>query len=139
MPQGTYKKGIQLFGVFVLFLVLSFSVLSQTRVQAANLSSLSDTLTSSKTSTASNHTISFRSATGVSSGTLVVNLTRVVSSIGGVDFTDIDLQYGGVSQALATSAGANTWGVSVAGGGLITFSYPLSCTSPSRQFLQGRR
>jgi|GEM_PF-5678855 len=138
MNHDIYRKGFQLVGVFVLFLVISFGVLSQTRVQAANMSLVSDTLSSSKISVLANHTISFRSSSGVSSGNIIINLANIISSAGSVDYTDINLRYGGVNQTLAAAptTAANTWGVAVAGG-LITLSYPASCSSPCSAISSG--
>ncbi len=137
MNKESFPKLFRYLALFGAFLLCSFYIISATGVRAANIGSASDTLTTTKINTAANHTISFRSSSGISSGTLVVNLQNIVSSIGSVDYTDVDLTYGNQDATLDASAGVNTWGVSVASTGQITFTYPTACTSPCSAITSG--
>ena len=84
---------------------------------AASLASMSDTLSSQKAGELSNHRIAFTSPSGMSSGTIEVDLSSVVSTTGSVNETDIDLSYGlsgsETSAALTPTASAGTWGAVV--------------------------
>lgn len=114
----------------LIFFAGAFLFLSFYPVRGASFSSAQDLLGNPTASVASNHTVSFRSTSGVSTGTIVVNLSNVISSIGSVDFSDIDLEYSGIEQTLASSAAANTWGAALSNAGVLTFTYPTACTSP---------
>lgn len=138
MKHSFVLLGIRLFGSLALFLAFSYLFLSYNGVLAANLSQMRDILSTPKISTAANHTITFRSTSGVSSGSVIINFGNSISSVGSVDFSDVDLSYGGVEQTLAASPGANTWGVAVSGSGRrITLIYPTACTSPCAAIVEG--
>lgn len=105
---------------------------------AAALTTLSNTMSTLETSAAANHDIKFRTPTGMSSGTIVIDFNTAGFSSGSVDYTDIDLQYGSSSAevngscssncteaTLAAAAGAGAWGAAFATNDL-TFSYPTS-------------
>lgn len=86
--------------------------------QAANITSVSDLLSDSSPSAASNHTLSFTmSSTGhvvASGGTIAItypagfNLSTVV-------FGDVDLSVNGANQTVAAAPAAATWGAAVSG------------------------
>jgi hypothetical protein len=62
-------------------------------VEAANVTSLSDTLSSSAPTTASDHTITFVTPTGVTNGEdITIDFSDGPFVVGSVDFTDIDVQ-----------------------------------------------
>jgi hypothetical protein len=58
--------------------------------EAANVTSLSDTLSDSAPSAASDHTLTFVTPTGVANGqTITVNFSSGPFTVGSVDYTDI--------------------------------------------------
>ena len=92
--------------------------------QAANLTSVSDTLTDSQISVVSNHTIAFTipaGSTGVAAaGTITVTFPAGFA-LGSVAFGDMDLTIGGASQTLAAAAAGATWGATKTGQ-VVTFT-----------------
>lgn len=109
--------------------------------QAASLTALSDTMSRVKTGELSDHDIKFRTPGGMSSSTITIDLgtSGGFAKESGLDYTDIDLQYGS-SQAqvngscsssctkatLAGSSGDSTWGATMDGSSDLTLSYPSS-------------
>lgn len=97
--------------------------------RAAGLTSVTDVMSRLKAATASNHTIKFTTAAGMSSGTIVVDFNTAGFTSGTVDYTDIDLSYGAGGteneQTIAADAGAATWGATITGNNL-TLAYPTS-------------
>lgn len=89
--------------IFVLVFVLSWGVLPN-MVYAASLLNKSDTLSSQKASTASNHTIVFRSPTGAadSSDTITITLPSGFTT-NTFDFADVDLAHSAGSQSNCTA------------------------------------
>lgn len=96
--------------------------------QAAALLNKSDTLSSQKISTASNHTLVFRTPTGAAELTDTITITFAAGfTLNSFDFADIDLAHSAGSQSsctgvsysneetLAGSASATAWGASVSG------------------------
>ncbi len=72
--------------------------------EAANVTSLSDTLSDSAPSVGANHTISFVTPTGVANGqTVVVDFSNGPFVVGTVDFTDIDVIDGTTNLSVATN------------------------------------
>lgn len=84
--------------------------------------------------TAANHLLVFQTATEISSGTIKLHLKNLISSMGSVGVSDIDVSYGtsvaGSRQnqlTLASSAGNATWGAEVSvGAKTLTLTYPNS-------------
>lgn len=137
MKSHCIQSTLKTCGPLLIFFALSFVFASFYPVRGASLHQVQDVLSNPKSSAASNHAITFVATSGMSSGTMVVNLSNAVSDIGSVDVSDIDLSYGGVGQTLAAVAGANTWGVSLSTGRILTFTYPTSCTSPCASIAAG--
>lgn len=78
---------------------------------AASLTTLSDTLSSAKISTLSNHDISFVTPTGVAaSATIILTFPGSFSVAAAMDFTDIDVLDNGTNVTLAASPSGATWG-----------------------------
>ena len=92
-----------------------------TTAEASNLTYVKDTLSDSNPGSVSNHTIQFKSPTGVVAGGTVVVTFPNGFNIGTstVDFSDIDLDVAGANQTLAASAAAGVWGVSTSSQNLI--------------------
>ena len=92
--------------------------------QAANLTSVSDTLTDSKNAVVSNHTIAFTipaaSAGVIAGGTITVTFPAGFT-LGSVAFGDMDLKIAGSDQALAAVAAGATWGATKSGQ-VVTFT-----------------
>lgn len=83
---------------------------------AANVVSFSDTLTDSAPSVVSDHTIEFRTPTGVAAGeTITVTFEAGFTGIAGLDEGDLDLEINGADQTLAAAPAGATWGVGTAG------------------------
>lgn len=86
--------------------------------QAANLTTVSNTLTDSNPSTVSDHTIAFTvpalSAGVIAGGTIVVTFPAGFG-MGSVAFGDIDMSIAGADQTLAAVAAGAVWGASVSG------------------------
>lgn len=101
--------------------------------KAANLTSISDTLSTLTQNVAANHTIQFVTPTGVDAptDTIIIDLTDF-SNGGGVDYTDIDLAYDtdgscgtfSNTKTLAAVAGAGEWGAAFS-------SLQLTLTAPT--------
>lgn len=82
--------------------------------EAASITSASDTLSSSKPSTVSNHTIRFTTPNGISAGqTLVLTFPAQFTLPGaGFNFADIDVMDDGVDMTLQNGTGSGgNWGV----------------------------
>lgn len=95
------------------------------KAEAASITNASDTLSISAPSVASNHTIAFTTANGMSIGH---NFTLTFASAFDtslVTVADIDLSVAAVDQTIATgTSGAGQWGVVGAGSDTITFTTP---------------
>ena len=121
---------IRLFPHLALIFILLWLIVP-TSVHALDLVMTSDTLSSQKLSSPANHFITFRTPSGVSSGTITLDFSHAISSTASVDHTDIDLSYGATTgeetQAiLGSSAGlGGVWGVVVdSKQNKILFTYP---------------
>ena len=132
-----YARNRKMLAVFLIAAMLG-SFFYWRNAQAAALTTLSDTMSRLKASTASNHDIRFRTPTGMSASTMKIYFNTAGFDDGSVDYTDIDLQYGSsqsevngsctsncTEATLAAAAGAGTWGAVFATNDL-TFSYPTS-------------
>lgn len=79
---------------------------------AAALTSLSDTLSTVKVSTAANNDISFVTPTGVTSGqTIIVTFPATWAINASLTFTDVDVLDDGANVTLAGAPSGATWGV----------------------------
>jgi hypothetical protein len=97
--------------LIVTMMAISTGVLSVQRTLAASITSFSDTLTTEKASTVSNHTISFVTPTGVTSGqTIILTFDNSTSIAAGLTFTDIDVKDNGTNVTLAAAPSGATWG-----------------------------
>lgn len=83
-------------------IVFSLGVMN---VSAASLSGMSDTLSSARINTVSNHTIVFTTPTGIAAGsTTVITFESDFSIPAGLDFTDVDINVGGAYVGSTTLA-----------------------------------
>ncbi len=104
--------------------------------QGARLQAISYGVNPVTVSTAANHTVIFQTKTAISSGTIRLYLGNLVSSLGSVAASDIDMGYGGTQSTadatqltLASSAAQDTWGVALnTANRYITLTYPTSGT-----------
>lgn len=79
--------------------------------EAAALTTLSDTMSTVKISTAANHDISFVTPTGVAAAsTIVLTFPGSFSIPAGLTFTDIDVLDNGTNVTLAAAPSGATWG-----------------------------
>ena len=79
---------------------------------AAALTSFSDTQSTVKAATASNHDFSFVTPTGITTGqTIVIAFSSSTAMHASLDFNDVDILVQAVQQTVAASNGASTWGV----------------------------
>lgn len=137
--MGSRRRAFKAINIALFVSLFCYIVLGQiSGATAASLTTLSDTMSTLETSAAANHDIKFRTPTGQSSGTIVIDFNTAGFSAGSADFTDIDLQYGSSSAevngacssnctkaTLAGTAGAAAWGAAFSTNDL-TFSYPTS-------------
>ena len=81
-------------------------------VEAASVTSASDTLSNSDINAGSNHTIQFLTSNGILAGQTVL-LTFPAGFIlpSGLDFNDMDFKVNGVEKTLGSSPSGATWGV----------------------------
>ena len=114
--QVALKKGIAtLLATALVFWVVGMHLM---QAEAANLTLISDTLSNSAPSEASNHTFRFTlpaSGNGIGAGQTIVITFPTGFNMGSVAFGDIDLSVGGVDQALAAGPSGATWGATVSG------------------------
>lgn len=82
------------------------------KANAASLTFVSDTLSSSAPSVVSNHTIVAVTPTGVAAGETIKITFPSGFSYALLDFGDLDFQVNGTDQTLAASPSGATWGVS---------------------------
>jgi hypothetical protein len=86
--------------------------------QAANLTTISDTLTDSDPSVVSDHTIEFTIPAGsagvAAAGTIAITFPAGFT-MGAVEFGDVDFKIAGADQTLAAVAAGATWGAAVSG------------------------
>ncbi len=84
----------------------------QRNADAANLTSISDTLSDSSGGVGSNHTFVFTVPNGVlTTQTIVINFPAGFA-VGAFDFNDVDVNVGASNITLAASPAGTTWGVS---------------------------
>lgn len=86
--------------------------------QAANLTFISDTLSDSDVSVASDHTIEFTvpaGSSGVGAGQTITVTFPAGFALGSVAFGDIDFKINGTDQTLAALASGATWGATKVG------------------------
>ena len=105
-----YKKVLSFISI-VSLIVPAFSFLFINTAQAASLTTLSDTQSTIKASTLSNHDISFFTPTGVASGqTIILTWDNSTSIAAALDFTDIDVLDNATNVTLAAAPAGATWG-----------------------------
>ncbi len=126
-----YSRALKIFSVFcALFLVFAFVP----TVFAASLTSISDTMSRVKASTASDHTIRFTTPTGVDAPTDTITIAFPAGfTVGSVDYTDIDFSHGAstgaeTEETLAAAAASGTWGA-VFAGTTLTLTPPTNATT----------
>lgn len=122
----------RLVGMVIIVLTISSVFISPVKADAAQVTSLSDTLSRLKASTNANHTMYFVSPTGIAAGqTVTLTFTGfVTSTVNAILFSDVDFATGNsgtcssatyTEQTLAASASGATWGVA-ASSGVITIT-----------------
>ena len=100
----------------VVLLVTVFSLmLSPAAVNAGTVTSLSDTMSRLKISTASNHNITFTIASAVDAGETITVTLPAGFTVGSVDYTDIDVTDDGADLTLAATPSGTTWGAAFSG------------------------
>jgi hypothetical protein len=110
-------------------LVLWYAALGSQFAYAGALTTLSDTMSSVKISTVSNHDILFTTPTGITTTqTITVTFPGSFSIPASFDFNDVDILVNGVQQTLAGSQGASTWGVVRTSANLLTITAQTSGT-----------
>ncbi|MFA6943754.1 MAG: hypothetical protein WC266_02585 [Patescibacteria group bacterium] len=129
------QKRLLISGLILAFVTALTLPLPQT-AHAANLTSLSDTLSTLTQNVAANHTILFVTPTGVqaTADTITIDLTDF--TVGTVDYTDIDLAEDNdgacdgtwTDKTLAAVAGAGEWGAAFAAA-VLTLTPPTDAAS----------
>jgi hypothetical protein len=124
-----FNKVTVFYLVFNLIATLGLFSFNPTHTTAASLTVMSDTLSRLKKSTASNHTIKFRTPTGAGDDTDTIRVNFPAGfNVGPITFTDIDLSHGAVTgyeldEPLANAADPTHWGA-VFGGQNLTLTHP---------------
>ncbi len=104
--------------LFALCAVLFWSVGFYTIAEAANLTSVSDTLSDSDANVVSDHTIRFTVPTGsagLAAGETITITFPTGFVMGSVAVGDVDMSVNSTDQTLAAAASGSTWGVAVSG------------------------
>ncbi len=105
-----FSKKISSAGLIFSILLMMFGPFTPV-AHAAALTALSDTMSTVKASTLSNHDIQFTTPTGVASGqTIILTFLTDFSIPAALDFTDIDVLDNGSNVTLAASPSGATWG-----------------------------
>lgn len=111
------------FSVAMIIIAILFTSAGWQTVLAASLTSLSDTMSTVKKNTASNHDITFTTPTGLTSGqTIILTFDSDYSIPASFDYTDVDLLDDGAQLTLAASPSGSTWGVVRTSGTVLTFT-----------------
>ncbi|MFM2424084.1 MAG: hypothetical protein RLZZ70_473 [Candidatus Parcubacteria bacterium] len=126
--------------ILVTAVAFSSYIVSSNVVSAAALANISNTMTSQTISTASNHTIVFRTPTGAADTTDTITLTFPAGfNMNAIAFDDVDLAFSAGAQSnctapsyvndetLAATPAADTWGAALSG-------QVLTLTAPSSAF-----
>lgn len=144
MKKKIKTNSRRLLAVTLIFAVLG-SLFYYKATQAASLTVLSDTMSRVMTGELSNHDIRFRTGSGMSSSTITIDLgtSGGFTKESGLDYTDIDLQYGAsqsevngacssscTKATLAAAAGAGAWGAALDSSSDLTLTYPTSAGTP---------
>lgn len=118
--QVTMHRGIAtLLAIALVLWAMGFNIF---KAEAANLTSVKDTLSDSDLSVVSNHTIQFLSPTGVGSGQTVTITFPAGFNMGSVAFGDIDLAVAGTDQTLVAAAPTASQWSAVVSGQVLTFT-----------------
>ncbi|MHB8276925.1 MAG: hypothetical protein ACYDIA_04645 [Candidatus Humimicrobiaceae bacterium] len=109
--------------ILIVLVVLLLVILLTSVISAADLSEMRDELSTVLKSTAANHTIKFKTPTGVDASTDTITITFPAGfNMGSVACGDIDLSHGvstgyEAEEALAEIAASGTWGAAISGPG----------------------
>ncbi|MEK7619302.1 MAG: hypothetical protein AAB416_03655 [Patescibacteria group bacterium] len=100
-------------------------------VHAAALTDLMIRVSTPIVESFSDYTIMFRSASGMASGSISLNLTNASMNLTALTRDDLDLMFGATQATIATTAGAGVWGAVIdTSARTITFSYPTTGGTP---------
>jgi hypothetical protein len=109
--------------VYFLIFALAFMYFPIRPVYAANLTKITDTLSTLTQNVVANHTLTFVTPTGVESSTDTITIDFTDFTVGAVEFGDIDIAEDNdgacngpwTDKTVATSAGSGAWGASFTG------------------------
>ncbi len=122
MYKTTLTKKLLAF-ISSISLLLGYALISANVAYAASLTSLSDTQSSVKVSTASNHDILFTTPTGLTSGqTILITFPADYLIHASLTFTDVDVLDDGAQMTLAAAPSGATWGVARTSGTVLTLT-----------------
>lgn len=82
---------------------------------AATLTTVKDTISDSRPSVVSNHTIDFTTPTGITSGQTITITFPAGFTLSSIAFGDVDLKDDGTDLAIAATPSGATWGAAVSG------------------------
>ncbi len=121
------SRAIASVGIALMAFQLFAGVSAPSKVQAASITSASDSVTREKINEKAGHTITFVSPTGISTNSDTMTLTwdsswTTVSSVAAAD-VGLTFSTGTYSNDVASSNGAGQWGYSVSGN-VMTFTAP---------------
>lgn len=105
-------------------LLWSIGAVSFRFAEAANVTSLSDTISDSAPAAASDHTLTFVTPTGVANGqTITVNFSSGPFVVGSVDFTDVDVLDGATNLSVAANCASTQETSAVFSGTTLTITF----------------
>lgn len=135
MPQTFFQGRTSIKAIIAAVMILGISLYPFGGIQhasAASLTSLSDTMSTVKKNTVSNHDISFVTPTGVASGqTIILTFPSDYSIDASLDYTDIDVLDDGVNATLAGTPSGATWGAVRTSGTVITLTNGNVAVAPA--------
>jgi len=126
---GKMKKVI--LGAACFMMISGLLLLNYAKIQAASLTSVTDTMSRQKVSTLSNHVVKFTTPTGAGDTTDTITVTFPAGfTIGSVAFGDMTLTHGATTglettETLAAAASATDWGASFTGQ-VLTLTHPTN-------------
>ncbi|MDD5726404.1 MAG: hypothetical protein PHC53_03280 [Patescibacteria group bacterium] len=126
MEHSRLKSGLKIAAIFALAF-LAIASFSQ-KVSAASTSPATDEITSQLISAQANHTINFKTPSGIDAPTDTITINLSAFTFGTVGVGDIDIFHGPVSglevpDAHAALPGIGVWGIGL-GGGTVTLTPP---------------
>ncbi len=126
MEHLRLNSGLKIAAIFAVAFLAVTSFVRQ--VTAASISPATDEITSLRISAQANHTVNFKTPSGIDAPTDTITINLLAFNTGSVGVGDIDIFHGPVSgleipDAHAALPGIGVWGINI-GGGTVTLTPP---------------